>query len=258
MKRFIQALSVMLVLSTLLSINARAEECFAWYIVKKGHSTPGFANTELVERENGFYIDKKAAENNEKILYITFDAGYENGNVSKILDILRCESVPAAFFILSNIINKNPELIVRMFDEGHLVCNHTKNHKNPAVLTNEEMAANLKSLEDLCYEKTGKIMTKYFRFPEGKYDERTLKEANKLGYTTFFWSLAYADWDNGNKPSKEASIKRILNNTHPGAVILLHPTADINAEIMPDLIKAWRDMGYSVGTLTDLVSRNSI
>ncbi len=256
MKQCVKIISVILILFMLLNTTALADECLGWYIVKKGNSTPGFPSTEQIDKLNGYYIDKKSAENNEKVLYITFDAGYENGNVSKILDILKDNSVPAAFFILSNIINKNSDVVKRMFEEGHLVCNHTKNHKNMATLTNEEMAANLRTLEDLCYKKTGYKMEKYFRFPEGRYDYRTLKCASDLGYSTFFWSLAYADWDNSKKPNKEQSIERIISNTHPGAIILLHPTSQINVEILPSLIIRWHEMGYTFGTLHDLVNTN--
>ena len=256
MKNIIKAVAFGLFLITLFSCIINAEDTLAWYIIKKGNCTPDFPNTVFVDEYNGYYIDSTAAKNGEKIIYLTFDAGYENGNVSKILDILKENDVKGAFFILSNIINKCPEVIKRMFDEGHLVCNHTKNHKNMSTLTNEEMTANLEALEALCYEKTGYKMEKYFRFPEGRYDKRTLKCASDQGYKTFFWSLTYADWDNSRQPSKEASIKKMLDNTHPGAVILLHPTSDINVEIMPELIKEWKAMGYTFGSLNELVERN--
>ena len=256
MKIFHRAMALCLCILSTFTCTVSADECLTWYIIKKGNETPGFPNPAVVDKLNGYYIDTNAAQNNEKILYLTFDAGYENGNVSKILDILKENNIPGAFFILSNIIIKNPEVINRMFNEGHLVCNHTKNHKNMSSLTNEEMAANLGALENLCLEKTGKKMEKLFRFPEGKYDERTLKCASELGYKTFFWSLTYADWDNGKQPNKAASIKKMLENTHDGAVILLHPTADINVAILPELISAWKEMGYSFGSLNDLIIRN--
>ena len=144
-----------------------------------------------------------------------------------------------------------------MFTDGHLVCNHTKNHKNMSTLTDEEMTANLLSLEDLCYELTGYKMEKYFRFPEGKFDKRTLNNAYNNGYKTFFWSLSYADWDNNKQMDKNSAIKKVLNNTHPGAVILLHPTSDINVEILPTLIEEWTNNGYTFGTLDGLIAKNS-
>jgi peptidoglycan-N-acetylmuramic acid deacetylase len=139
-----------------------------------------------------------------------------------------------------------------MADEGHLVCNHTKNHKDMTTLTEEEMVANLKFLEQLCLEQTGVEMAKYFRFPEGRYSKRTLLTAEKNGYKTIFWSLSHKDWDNAAQPNAEASMKLLCENTHNGAIILLHPTSSVNAEILPVLIDKWRAAGYSFGTLSDL------
>ena len=159
-------------------------------------------------------------------------------------------------FILANLLIKDPDIVKQMFEDGHLVCNHTKNHKNMSTLTNDEMRDNLLALEKLCKENTGYEMKKYFRFPEGKFSERTIKNANSLGYKTFFWSLAYADWDNSVKQSPDSAINKLIKNTHPGAVILLHPTSDINVEILPVLIEKWRNEGYSFGSLETLIERN--
>ena len=140
--------------------------------------------------------------------------------------------------------------------EGHLVCNHTKNHKDLTSASEEEIAKDLFALEEIYKENTGYEMAKYFRFPEGKYSVEALKCVQKLGYKTIFWSFGYDDWDNCRQPSKERAIKKILDNTHNGAVILLHPTSATNAKILPTLIKAWRDMGYEFGTLDELTSKS--
>ncbi len=259
MKIFFKAICLILFLSTLFRAGANAEEnCVGWYIRKNGNATPEFPKeAKLVEEFRGYYLDKKAAAHGDKIIYLTFDAGYENGNVEKVIDILNDKNVRGAFFLLSHIILKNTETVTKMFEGGHEVCNHTKNHKNMATLTPEEMRANLETLEHLCYEKTGYEMTKFFRFPEGKFNERTMRQACEFGYTTFFWSLAYADWDNGSAVTDRSAIAKILDNTHPGCILLLHPTSDINVRILPELIDSWREMGYTFGTLSDLVSKNA-
>ena len=234
-----------------------AETSYSWYTVKKGHDTPIFPQqADFVENHNGYFIDKKADENDEKIIYLTFDAGYENGNIEKILDILKEEEVKGAFFILQNLINKNPELVKRISDEGHILCNHTKNHKDMTTLTESEMIANLKFLEDLCEEKTGCRMAKYFRFPEGRYNEEVLMTAENNGYSTFFWSLTYADWDNAKQIDSNVAIKKLLDNLHSGAIILLHPTSATNVKILGDFIRATKDEGYSFSTLDKLIERN--
>ena len=139
-----------------------------------------------------------------------------------------------------------------MANEGHLVCNHTKNHKDMTTLTEEEMKLNLKFLEDLCMEKCSVKMAKYFRFPEGRYSRQTILTAKEAGFKTIFWSLSHADWDSENQPNPEASIKHLLENTHPGAILLFHPTSQTNVLILPTLIKEWRSMGYRFGTLDEL------
>ena len=143
---------------------------------------------------------------------------------------------------------------MRMISEGHTVCNHTKNHKDLTKLTEEEIKQDLLSLEKVYEEKTGDMLAKYFRFPEGKYDEKSLKTISCLGYKTIFWSFAYADWDNGNQPPVDSSIKKIIDNTPNGEVILLHPNSATNATILPTLIDKWREMGYKFGTLDELTA----
>ena len=226
-----------------------------FYIKKNGHQRPLLPHDEKnIEAYDAIYIDKNKGDNDEqKVLYLTFDAGYENGNVEKILDTLKAENVQGAFFLLGHIIRKNTDIVKRMSAEGHIVCNHTENHADMTRCTKEEMAENLAALERVYTEYTGETMKKIFRFPEGRYDESHLSYARELGYKTFFWSLAYADWDNDHQPSCEAAKRILLENTHNGAIVLLHPTSATNAEILPELIKEWRAMGYSFGRLSDLL-----
>lgn len=253
--RIIKAIALILFLSIVLSISASAaSNDTAWYIKRNGNKQPKLSGEqEIIFDYNAYYLDTRLTDEcEEKKLYLTFDAGYENGNILKILDILKEENVPAAFFILSNLILKNCEVIERMISDGHIVANHTKNHKNISSLTYEETEKNLRSLELLCEEKTGYIMPKYFRFPEGRYSKETLNRVNELGYKTIFWSLAYEDWDNKKQPLPDYALKKLISNTHNGAVILLHPTSDTNVKILPKLISEWKKMGYSFGTLDEL------
>ena len=135
------------------------------------------------------------------------------------------------------------------------MCNHTKNHKNLSFASEEEIARNLKALEMIYEERCGRKMSKYFRFPEGRYTLQALKTVQSLGYKTIFWSFAYDDWDNGRQPDCDKAIKKVLDNTHDGAVMLFHPTSSTNAEIFPILIDSWRDMGYTFGTLDELTDK---
>ena len=242
-----------------IGLNAAAAKGLHWYIKRVKCKAPIFPpESEEITCYDTYFIDRKASKNGEKKIYLTFDAGYENGNIEKILDILKDEGVPAAFFLLDNIIIKNTDLVIRMSDEGHLVCNHTKNHKNLSAASENEIKNDLCALEKIYKEKTGREMSKYFRFPEGAYSIDAIKCVQKLGYKTIFWSFAYDDWDNGRQPNLERAIKKVLDGTHEGAVMLFHPTSDTNAKILPELIKEWRQMGYEFGTLDDLTANNDL
>jgi len=250
MKYYKKLFSILFCLIYIFSITSSAESNTKnWYIVKRGNCEPGFpSEATFLSDHNCYYIDKS----NSKKLYLTFDAGYENGNIEKILDIMKENDIKGAFFVLSNLVKKNTDLVKRMSEEGHLVCNHTSNHKNLTKLTKEEIKCNLERLENEYNTLTGMKMQKIFRYPEGQYNKDTVLTIEKLGYKTFFWSLAYADWDNNKQPSAEQAIKTLLSNTHDGAIILLHPTSKTNVEILPTLISKWKEMGYSFGTLDEI------
>lgn len=257
MKRILAVLCMLSLLFSAFCFSGSAEgKAIGFYIPRAGGKRPRLpAEEAIIEKHGGYYIDRHVDDDSERrVLYLTFDAGYENGNVKKILDTLAAEDVPAAFFVLDHLILENTDLVCRMQKEGHLVCNHTKNHKDMTKCTKEEMKKNLTDLEKLCEEKTGCALAKYFRFPEGRFNEDALVTAEELGYRTVFWSFAYADWDNGKQPDPARAKKKILENTHNGEVILLHPTSATNAEILPELIREWKAMGYTFGTLDELTA----
>lgn len=249
--RLIRKIFLFLTVISIFTLQIYAAQ--GWYIVRRGHETPDFPeDMEFIEEHGGYCVDKSCISNGEKKIYLTFDAGYENGNIEKILDIMKEYDVKGAFFILSNLILKNPELVRRMADEGHLVCNHTSNHKDMTLLTKEEMLANLKRLEDIYFECTGRDMSKYFRFPEGRYNKETILTCEEVGYKTIFWSMAYDDWDNQRQPSASVALDKLLSTTHNGAIVLLHPTSATNVEILPELIENWQAQGYTIASLDEL------
>lgn len=242
------------VFSSLLGAAPINHEVGSWYVKRNSeHCQPPPAYS-YAEEYGAYYLDRAHGDgSSEKVLYLTFDAGYENGNVEKILDILKEKKVPGAFFILDNLILRNPGLVRRMRDEGHLVCNHTLRHKDMSKISDRDAFAHeLHALEELYRERIGGEMAKYYRPPEGRFSRENLKMAAELGYTTVFWSLAYADWDNAKQPDEQAAIKKLLDNTHNGAIILLHPTSATNAAILSRLIDAWRGEGYRFGTLDEI------
>lgn len=256
-KRCIYTIFACLVIVSVLRLpTLAAGEAYNWYCKRnKEHKQPIVdGNMAFIEKYDGYYIDKRHGDKEEeKVVYLTFDAGYENGNVARILDALKDEGVHGAFFILGNLIERNTGLVERMTAEGHLVCNHTVHHHDMTRVSSKgEFERELRALEKLYTEKTGKTLAKYYRPPEGRFDEKTMEYAKSIGYKTVFWSIAYADWDNGKQPSVEEAKKKILDNLHNGAVILLHPTSETNALIIGDVIREIKAQGYRFGTLDEL------
>lgn len=256
MKRFFCLTGVILLMFSLCVKVSAKDIPMNWYCTRNKDHKQALAAPELrfVEEYGGYYIDKKHGDDSaERVVYLTFDAGYENGNVERILNVMKEENVKGAFFILGNLVKKNTDLVKRMADEGHTVCNHTNRHLDMTTVKSiDEFKAELRALEDIYREYTGREMPKYYRAPEGRFSEATMRYANELGYKTIFWSFAYADWDNNKQMSAEAAKQKIMDNIHNGAVILLHPTSKTNADILGDVIRELKAQGFRFGTLDEL------
>jgi len=243
------------------TVASAQEPVFGWYCVRnKDHRQPMMgADLLWVENYNGYYVDHTHNDTaEEKVLYLTFDAGYENGNVAKILDILKKEDVKGAFFVLDHLIENDTALVCRMAEEGHIVANHTAKHRDITKFESKEaLQAELSALETLYQTQTGREMPKYFRPPEGKFSKQSMMWLSELGYDTIFWSVAYADWDNGKQPSPTYAKAKIMDHIHNGAIILLHPTSTTNVAILGEVISECRAQGYRFGTLDELTAKAS-
>lgn len=242
-----------------LSVSAQ-DTAYGWYCKRNNEHRQPIMDAELrwIEEYDGYYVDHAHDDQTqEKVIYLTFDAGYENGNVAKILDILKKENVQGTFFVLKHLIENNTELVCRMAEEGHTVANHTASHKDITRFESKEcLQSELSALETHYQEKIGREMPKYFRPPEGKFSKQSMQWLSELGYKTIFWSIAYADWDNTKQPSPEYAKSKILDHIHNGAIILLHPTSATNAIILSDVIAECRAQGYRFGSLDELTGRN--
>ena len=189
----------------------------------------------------------------EKVIYLTFDAGFENGYTASILDTLRAHGVPACFVVVGNYLETAPELVRRMVNEGHIVGNHTYHHYDMSKISDAaSFRKELSDVETLYEQTTGEVMQKYYRPPQGIYSEENLRMAKQLGYRTVFWSLAYVDWYQDDQPTKEQAFSKFLPRIHPGAVVLLHSTSRTNAEILDELLTKWETMGYRFASLDEL------
>ena len=226
-------------------------ETGSWGLSFRQEGAPpiGTAGKDQLAQYDAAYIGNTG----EKVLYLTFDAGYENGCTEKILDVLKKQEVKAAFFLVGNYIQRNADLVRRMAEEGHTVGNHTMHHPDMSAVTDKAaFAKELQDLESLYKETTGRDLPKFYRPPQGIYSEENLKMAKELGYKTLFWSLAYVDWNNDAQPTREQAFAKLLPRTHPGAVILLHSTSRTNAEILDELLIRWKEEGYRFGTVEEL------
>lgn len=219
---------------------------------QEGAAPMGSAGAEALRALDAAYL----GDTTQPVIYLTFDAGYENGCTEKILDVLKKHEVSAAFFLVGNYIEKNADLVRRMVDEGHTVGNHTMHHPDMSTTSKENFTKELQDLEKLFQKITGKELPKFFRPPQGIYSEDCLKMAQELGYNTVFWSLAYADWNNDDQPSHEKAFAKLLPRTHNGAVILLHATSKTNAEILDELLTKWEGLGYRFEDLEALFQSN--
>lgn len=251
----IAVLAAALLGQLLLSAGATSAR-YSWYCAHvKGHARPSApAELRFVESLGGYYIDPRpsVAQGRDKVIYLTFDAGYENGNVARVLDVLREREVPAAFFVLSHLVTEHPALVERMFAEGHTVCNHTARHKDMSGVEDAAFLSELHALEETVRRETGRELCRFYRPPEGRFSKENLAAAQEDGYRTVFWSFAYPDWDNRRQPACDRARKTVLDNLHSGEVMLLHPTSATNAAILGEIIDAARSEGYRFGRLEEL------
>ena len=217
-----------------------------------GPASGGKAHPTVIEFQNTF--DKYSAltldrKNEGKILYLTFDCGYEYENLtSKVLDVLKEKNVSATFFCTLDHIKKETVLITRMIKEGHIVGNHSTTHPNFAEISREEMAKEIEQTENYLRQTFG-YAAKYFRFPAGEYNESALELIQSLGYTSVFWSVAYDDWDVNNVKGKDYAVEKVTERLHDGAVILLHSVSKDNADALGEIIDKAREMGYEFRSL---------
>ena len=221
----------------------------------EGQPPVGNATAEDLAQYNARYV----GDTSKKVIYLTFDCGYENGFTEPILDALKKHNAPAAFFVVGNMIESAPDIIRRMAEEGHIVGNHTFHHPDMSAISDPAaFRQELETLSVLYKETTGEDMPMYYRPPQGKYSEENLKQACDLGYQTVFWSLAYVDWYVDDQPTAEEAYSKLLPRIHDGAIVLLHSTSRTNAEILDDLLTRWEELGYSFASLDNLsVSKHS-
>ena len=205
------ALFISIIPMNVMALDSDTKELNWYYVARVKGETPEPAkeSVSFLKEYGGYYV----GDTSQKVLYLTFDEGYEKGYTGAILDTLKELKIPAAFFVVKPYIDSEPELIKRMVDEGHLVCNHSNHHPSMASITDpEKFKKELTDVEAAFKELTGKDMPKYFRPPMGKYSKKSLEMTKALGYKSIFWSFAYKDWLVDDQPSESFAIEKIKSN----------------------------------------------
>ena len=229
--------------------NGNIEKTIGWGIKRNNnHNQPdvGSKNRQILEENNGICL----GNDQKKFIYLTFDSGYEAGYMDNILRILKENEVKATFFITAHYLNSATDKVEKMINDGHIIGNHTVNHKSMPSINDEIIENEIMQLHQSVYEKFGYEMI-YIRPPKGEFNERTLQKTASLGYKTIMWSFAYCDWDEKKQPSKEQAIKIITSNFHPGEIMLLHSNSKTNSEILNDVIKEAKKEGYEFKSLDE-------
>ena len=220
-----------------------------WGIKRESdHKQPdlGSNNKKVLEENNGIAI----GNSEKKYIYLTFDEGYEAGYTPKILEILQNNNVKATFFITAHYLNTQEDLVKQMINEGHIVGNHTVNHKSMPDLSEEKIKKEVMDLHQGVFEKFNYEM-KYIRPPKGEFSEKSIIETNKLGYKTVMWSFAYEDWNENKQPDEEQAQKKILDNLHNGEIMLLHGNSITNTNVLDSVIKESKKLGYEFKSLDE-------
>ena len=248
MKKFLLGITIMFIMfftTSYVSLNAYG----FGFTRNDGHKTPEIGKYQtIIDGTDSYYV----GDTNQKEIYLTFDAGYDNGELPKILDILSEKNILASFFLTGDFIKRFPELTIRMAYEGHTICNHTYNHANITKLSIDELKVELTKLEEAYFNLTGMNMVKYFRPPEGEFDRTSLLNVKSLGYKTVFWSSAYCDWNVNGQKSVEYTKEMYLNNLHNGAILLMHSVSSSNREALSSIIDEVKSMGYAFKSVTSL------
>lgn len=227
------------------------EKCAWWFQRKNDHTASGSGESFPIDTFSAYYLDKNVTED-DKVIYLTFDCGYENGFTPALLDTLAEKNVKVMFFVTKDFIVKNPAYVTRMKEEGHLVGNHTVRHLSSPELTPEELEAELNEVARVMEERTGYSLDLFFRPPMGEYSERTLKVTQDMGYTTIFWSIAYYDYDVNNQPGKDYVVDHFSTYHHNGSIVLMHNISESNTQALGDVLDLLVNSGYRFGSLSEI------
>ncbi|WP_462408784.1 delta-lactam-biosynthetic de-N-acetylase [Neobacillus sp. Marseille-QA0830] len=253
MKRFLSIMAILLLFIPSVTY-AVSNQPIHWGFKRATDEHPpeaGAAYDQLLEKYGAVY----KGDPNSKTLYLTFDAGYENGQTPKILDVLKKEKVPATFFVTGHFLESQQELSKRIVKEGHIIGNHSWHHPDFTQVSDQRIREELQKIKNRTKELTGQKEMKYLRPPRGVFSERTLQIAKEEGYTQVFWSLAYVDWNINQQRGWQYAYDNIMKQIHPGSIILLHSVSKDNADALEKAIQDLKKRGYKFKSLDHLMKK---
>lgn len=256
MKKFLKILVLVYVFGlVLLSMPNVSAKSYGWGFKRNNNNTcPDIGMyAGVIDGTSSYYV----GNTDEKTIYLTFDAGYDNGVLSGILDVLKQKQIKSSFFVTGDFIKRESELLLRIVEEGHIVGNHTWSHKNITTLTYDQLAEELVKVEEEYSRLTQRDMLKIFRPPAGEFNRDALLNVQKLGYSTIFWSLAYKDWETDRQRGSDYTYNQVMNNIHNGAIILMHTVSESNLNALPQIIDSLRDQGYTFKNLDTLIKNGN-
>lgn len=256
MNNFLKLITIYIVLGFVFSINVDTASAYGWgYKKAKDHQPPDIGEyADVLENHQAFYRDLTE----DKVIYFTFDNGYEQGYTEQILDVLKEEEVPATFFVTGHYTESEPELIKRMVDDGHIIGNHSFHHLDFTKMSKEEIEEELVTLEKAVAKVSDQNTMTYLRPPRGTFNEQSLKWGDELGYVHVFWSLAFKDWETNKQQGWKYAYEQIMDQVHPGAIVLLHTVSEDNAKALQKVILQLKKDGYSFQSLDELMLKQSL
>ena len=241
---------------TIFSLSEISAYGYGWGY-KKGDNNelPDFGKyADIIKEHAAIYADLSG----DKVIYFTFDNGYEQGYTAQILDVLKENKVPATFFVTGHYVKSEPELVKRMVDEGHIIGNHSYHHPDFTTMSKDEIKKELDMLEQAVAEVSDQQEMMYLRPPRGTFNENTLKWTSELGYVHVFWSLAFKDWETDKQRGWKYAYDEIVNQAHPGAIVLLHTVSKDNAAALDKAIRHLKEEGYQFKSLDELMMKTEL
>jgi len=249
----LKAIFCMLIVFAVMGLTLDTSHVYAygWGFKKSTENRPPDVGEydNLLENRQAFYKE----ETDEKNIYLTFDNGYEQGFTADMLDVLKKHNVPAAFFVTGHYVKSEPDLIKRMVAEGHIIGNHSYGHPDFTKMSKKEVQKELKKLKETVQAITDQETMNYVRPPRGTFNEKTLDWTEEFGYTQVFWSLAFKDWETDQQKGWKHAYEQVMEQVHPGAIVLLHTVSEDNAEALDKIIKRLKKDGYQFKSLDELM-----